>query len=89
MAREANISAAVAKGVKEELEKIQEADKGAATSKAAVKAFIMSAFEEDKASKTTTIANVEAKTIPHNVVIQPRNNTVTLARILKEAKNSK
>ena len=85
--------------MKEEVEKIQgassawrpPADEEPATSKAAVKGFIMSAVKDNnKPPAKPTIANVEANTaIPNEVVIPPRKKTITLARILKEAKNKK
>ena len=87
----------MAKQVKEEVEKMKgagsawrpPADEEPTTSKAAVKAFIMSAFEEDrKPAAKPTIANVEASSaIPEEFNIPPRK--INLSSILKEAKNLK
>ena len=60
--------------------------------KAAVKEFIMSAFEEspEKVVAKMTIAAVETEgTIPDEIEISPRKKTITLSSILKEAKNLK
>ena len=67
------------------------ADEEPTTSKAAVKAFIMSAFEEDKKpAAKTTIANVDANSaIPEEVSIPPRKKNITLSLIIKEAKHLK
>ena len=61
------------------------ADEGS-TNKAAIKAFFMSAFEEDTKPppvKKTTIVSTE---VPKEVSIPPRMNC-TLFSILKHAKN--
>ena len=88
--REASIAAAVAKQVQDELAKQHTwrppADEGG-TSKAAIKAFIMSAFEEDSTppppkTKKAAVASAE---IPKEVAIAPV--APTLASILKQAKN--
>ena len=99
--RDVSISVAVASQVKAELAKRDEETNPApatTTSKAAVKAFIMSAFEESKATpaKRTTFqtpGNVSALEldIPTEIDISGNaatSNTVTLATILKQAKLS-
>ena len=66
-------------------------DEDPTTSKAAVKAFIMSAFEENKkpaAKATIANADVNAK-VPEEVQIPQRKRPITLSSILKEAKNLK
>ena len=94
----ASISATVAKQVKEAVADIAKAasdewrppsDEQTGVNKQAVKAFIMSAFQDspDKPAKKATIAaaNVHVP-VPEEITIPPRT-VVTLASILKQAKN--
>ena len=95
------ISAAVVKQMEEVVEKMRvdkiswrpPADEEPTTSKAAVKAFIMSAFEDDACKKPATkrsIAHVDANAeLPAEIVIPPRKKQSTLSSILKDAKNLK
>ena len=95
------ISAAVAKQMEEVVEKMRvdkiswrpPTDEKPTTSKAAVKTFIMSAFEDDACKKPAakrSIAHVDANAKPPaEIVIPPRKQQITLSSILKEAKNLK
>ena len=96
----ASISATVAKQVKEAMATIGKAhdewrppsDEQTGASKEAVKAFIMSAFQDapDKPEKKATIADASASVpVPEEIVIPPRTPKITLASILKQAKNQK
>ena len=87
----------MAKQVNEQVEKLQgehiswrpPADEEKTTSKAALKVFIMSAFEDDKkliAKATITDADANAK-VPEEVQVPPR--PITLSSILKEVRNLK
>ena len=94
--RNAAISAAVAKQVKEVLAKAKKnvawkapSDEEGTTSKAAIKAFLISTFEDDitkkpAAKKTANIASAE---VPMEVEVPPQKPSITLASILKQAKN--
>ena len=69
------------------------ADEEPTTSKAAVKAFIMSAFEDDASKKPAakrSIAHVDADSKPPaEIMIPPRKKQITFSSIFKEAKNLK
>jgi hypothetical protein len=94
----ASISATVAKQVKEAVANIAKessnewrppSDEQTGVNKEAVKAFIMSAFQDtpDKPAKKATIAAANVNVpVPEEIVIPPRT-VVTLALILKQAKN--
>ena len=87
--RDASIAAAVASQVEAQLSSIKSnKDEQAPTSKAAIKAFLVSAFDDDgdkkpTAGKATTIGSTDVGT--HSDV---QINNVTLASILKAAKNT-
>ena len=95
--RQAAISAAVAKQVKEELAKAKgetdvtwrpPSDEEHGTSKEAIKAFLVSAFaDEPKKPAAKKTANVGSTEVPTEVVVPPPKPSVTLASILRQAKN--
>ena len=63
------------------------ADEQATASKAAIKAFIVSAFADDPTPAVNSV-KVGAVEIPKEVVIQPVRPAITLKAILKQAKNA-
>ena len=91
--RDAAISAAVAKQVAVELAKSQTkdvawrppSDEEGGTSKAAIKAFLVSAFNDDR--KPAAKAIVASSEIPVQVQVPPEKPHITLSSILKQAKN--
>ena len=88
---EAAILAPVAKQVHAKLASMKDTkeETGATNLKATIKAFIVSAFEDDTeenpATKKTT--NISSTAVETDVVIPPPTNNVTLASVLKLAKN--
>ena len=58
-------------------------------SKAAIKAFLVSAFEDDATKKPAAkkSAIVASADVPVEVVVPPPKTSVTLASILRQAKN--